>query len=65
MKTSARNQFSGTVLAVKTGAVNSEISIGLPGGHSMNHDIDTLYRIVSGVVFTALRSATTLVPVKG
>ena len=35
MKTSARNQFSGTVLAVKTGAVNSEISIGLPGGQTL------------------------------
>lgn len=32
MKTSARNQFSGTVLAVKTGAVNSEISIIRPAG---------------------------------
>ena len=35
MKTSARNQFSGTVLAVKPGAVNSEISIGLPGGQTL------------------------------
>jgi len=32
MKTSARNQFSGTVSAVKTGAVNDEIELTLAGG---------------------------------
>lgn len=32
MKTSARNQFSGTVTEVKKGAVNDEIEITLPGG---------------------------------
>jgi hypothetical protein len=39
--------------------------IGLPGGHSMNHDIDTLYRIVGGAVSGALRAVPPLVPVKG
>lgn len=32
MKTSARNQFSGTVSAVVAGAVNDEIELTLPGG---------------------------------
>ena len=32
MKTSARNQFTGTVTEVKKGAVNDEIVITLPGG---------------------------------
>jgi molybdate transport system regulatory protein len=32
MKTSARNQFVGTVSAVRTGAVNDEIELTLPGG---------------------------------
>lgn len=32
MKTSARNQFVGTVTAVKAGAVNDEVELTLPGG---------------------------------
>jgi molybdate transport system regulatory protein len=32
MKTSARNQFVGTVTAVRSGAVNDEIELSLPGG---------------------------------
>jgi molybdate transport system regulatory protein len=32
MKTSARNQFSGTVTAVKSGAINDEIEIDVAGG---------------------------------
>lgn len=32
MKTSARNQWVGTVTAVRAGAVNDEIELGLPGG---------------------------------
>ncbi|MDR1577793.1 MAG: TOBE domain-containing protein [Deltaproteobacteria bacterium] len=32
LKTSARNQFVGQVKEVKTGAVNSEVIIALPGG---------------------------------
>jgi molybdate transport system regulatory protein len=32
MKTSARNQFVGTVSAVKAGAVNDEVELTLPGG---------------------------------
>ena len=32
MKTSARNQFSGTVTAVRAGAVNDEVELTLPGG---------------------------------
>lgn len=32
MKTSARNQFLGTVAAVRAGAVNDEVELALPGG---------------------------------
>lgn len=32
MKTSARNQFLGTVTAIKQGAVNDEIELAIPGG---------------------------------
>ena len=32
MKTSARNQFVGTVTAVRAGAVNDEVELALPGG---------------------------------
>ena len=32
MLTSARNQFTGTVKAIESGAVNDEIDIALPGG---------------------------------
>ena len=35
MKTSARNQFLGTVAQVKTGAVNDEIVLDIAGGHSI------------------------------
>lgn len=35
MKTSARNQFSGNVSNIKTGAVNDEIEIELPGGDKL------------------------------
>ena len=35
MKTSARNQFSGKISQIKTGAVNDEIDITLPGGDKL------------------------------
>lgn len=35
MKTSARNQFSGTVKEVLMGTVNAEVHIGLKGGESL------------------------------
>ncbi|MCP2040676.1 molybdate transport system regulatory protein [Neisseria sp. HSC-16F19] len=35
MKTSARNHLSGIVKQVKTGVVNSEVVIGLPGGQEL------------------------------
>jgi molybdate transport system regulatory protein len=35
MKISARNQFQGKIEAVKTGAVNSEIDLVLPGGQKL------------------------------
>lgn len=35
MKTSARNQFSGTIKEVNLGAVNAEVLIGLKGGETI------------------------------
>jgi molybdate transport system regulatory protein len=35
MKISARNQFQGKIAAVKTGAVNSEVELALPGGQTI------------------------------
>jgi molybdate transport system regulatory protein len=35
MKTSARNQFMGTVISVKRGAVNDEIELEVTGGHKI------------------------------
>ncbi|WP_373813363.1 molybdopterin-binding protein [Neisseria dentiae] len=35
MKTSARNQFAGTVKAIKQDTVNSEVTIALPGGQEL------------------------------
>lgn len=35
MKTSARNQLSGTIKAIHTGAVNAEVEIALVGGESL------------------------------
>jgi molybdate transport system regulatory protein len=35
MKTSARNQFLGTVTAIKAGAVNDEIELKIIGGHQI------------------------------
>ncbi|MGI4816264.1 MAG: molybdenum-dependent transcriptional regulator, partial [Janthinobacterium lividum] len=35
MKTSARNQLHGTISAIRQGAVNDEVVIGLPGGDSV------------------------------
>lgn len=35
VKTSARNQFYGTVAAIARGTVNDEVSLALPGGHTI------------------------------
>lgn len=35
MRTSARNQFLGTVTAIQPGAVNDEVSLSLAGGHTI------------------------------
>jgi molybdate transport system regulatory protein len=33
MKTSARNQYAGTITAIESGPVTTEVSIGIAGGH--------------------------------
>jgi molybdate transport system regulatory protein len=35
MKVSARNVFKGTISALEEGAVNAEVTLGLPGGNSL------------------------------
>lgn len=61
MKTSARNQFSGTVTTVVVGAVNAEVHVGLPGGASVvasitKESLETL-GIKTGIAILALVKA--------
>jgi len=65
MKTSARNQLSGTVSAVKTGAVNDEIEIALPGGQRIvsvvTHESAASLGLVVGAAAFALVKASSVV----
>jgi molybdate transport system regulatory protein len=61
MKTSARNQFTGTVKDVTVGAVNSEVHIGLKGGETIvatitKESVETL-GIKTGIEVIALVKA--------
>ena len=48
MKTSARNQFVGTVTSLRSGAVNDEVEITLPTGQADCRRGDTGERSVAG-----------------
>ncbi len=65
MKTSARNQLSGTVSAVKAGAVNDEIEIALPGGQRIvavvTHESAASLGLVVGAAAFALVKASSVV----
>jgi molybdate transport system regulatory protein len=65
VKTSARNQFYGTVSAIARGAVNDEVSLALPGGHTMvavlTHESTEALGLVVGVAAFALIKASWVV----
>ncbi|HQQ75463.1 MAG TPA: TOBE domain-containing protein, partial [Pseudomonadales bacterium] len=66
MKTSARNQFVGTVTAIKTGAVNDEIQLTLPGGASIvaiitRESTESLGLQIGNAVFALIKASSIIV----
>lgn len=61
VKTSARNQFYGTVSAIARGTVNDEVSLALPGGHTivavLTHESTEALGLAVGVAAFALIKA--------
>ncbi|MGN6231186.1 MAG: TOBE domain-containing protein [Trinickia sp.] len=62
MKTSARNQFYGTVSAVMRGSVNDEVSLGLPGGQTIvavltHESTETLGLVVGAPAFALVKAS--------
>ena len=41
MKTSARNQYAGTITEIESGPVTTEVTIGIAGGHSLAATLTT------------------------
>lgn len=65
MKTSARNQWSGTIAAIRAGAVNDEVEIRLPGGERLvaiitRESTDALALRVQQPVMVLVRSSAVL-----
>ena len=66
MKISARNQFSGTITAVKAGAVNSEVDVTLPGGQKIvamvtNESANALNLKAGGAVVALIKASSVMV----
>jgi molybdate transport system regulatory protein len=65
MKTSARNQFYGTVSAIKRGTINDEVSLALPGGQTivavLTHESTEALALAEGVAAFALIKASWVV----
>ncbi|WP_233807531.1 TOBE domain-containing protein [Paraburkholderia sp. HP33-1] len=65
VKTSARNQFYGTVSAIARGTVNDEVSLALPGGHTivavLTHESTEALGLAVGVAAFALIKASWVV----
>ncbi|MGF6958473.1 TOBE domain-containing protein [Paraburkholderia youngii] len=65
VKTSARNQFYGTVSAIERGTVNDEVSLALPGGHTivavLTHESTEALGLAVGVAAFALVKASWVV----
>jgi molybdate transport system regulatory protein len=62
MRTSARNQFSGTVTQVKRGAVNDEVVLEVAGGHAIvaivtHESVDNLGLQVGAEAFALVKSS--------
>jgi molybdate transport system regulatory protein len=69
LRTSARNQLYGTVTALARGAVNDEVSIGLPGGQrlvaTVTRESAEALGLVEGAAVVALVKASSVVLVAG
>ncbi len=66
MKTSARNQFSGKVVAVKEGAVNDEVTLEIVGGEHIVATItrdscDSLSLVVGAEAFALIKASAVIV----
>jgi molybdate transport system regulatory protein len=65
VKTSARNQFYGTVSAITRGTVNDEVTLTLPGGHAivsvLTHESTEALGLAEGVAAFALIKASWIV----
>ena len=65
MKTSARNQFSGTVSAVRAGAINDEVELEVAGGHrivaTVTRESCMNMHLVAGVKAFALIKASSII----
>jgi molybdate transport system regulatory protein len=65
VKTSARNQFYGTVSAITRGTVNDEVSLALPGGHTivavLTHESTETLGLADGTAAFALIKASWVV----
>ena len=65
VKTSARNQFYGTVLSITRGSVNDEVSLALPGGQAivavLTHESTEALGLVEGAAAFALIKASWVV----
>jgi molybdate transport system regulatory protein len=66
MKTSARNQFSGTVVALKEGAVNDEVTLRIVGGQQLVATItrdssDSLSLVVGAEAFALIKASSVIV----
>ena len=66
MKTSARNQFHGEVVALRTGAVNDEVEIGLGHGHSVvavitHESVESLGLEVGAKAFALVKASSVLI----
>jgi molybdate transport system regulatory protein len=62
MRTSARNQFSGTVASIKRGAVNDELVLAVAGGHAIvailtHESVDELGLRVGAEAFALVKSS--------
>ncbi|CAG9263926.1 TOBE domain-containing protein [Paraburkholderia caribensis] len=65
MKTSARNQWYGKVSAIQRGTVNDEVSLALPGGHSVvavvtHESTETLGLAVGGEAMALVKASSVL-----
>ncbi|MGF6572291.1 transcriptional regulator, ModE family [Paraburkholderia fungorum] len=69
LKLSARNQLRGTVLSVKRGAVNAEVSLGLEGGAVVtavvtNESAETLGLVEGGSAVAVFKASSVILGVK-